>query len=104
MVDFWAAVLPLHLFLHALFFCCLTTAAGELVQGDPLPVSSGSACIRHTQAEIYSGVLGGADGSAPAEYLEFPVDYYTAEWYMNLGVYGGKDLFSLYETAYRWLK
>lgn len=57
----------------------------------------------HIQAEIYSGILGGADGSAPAEYLQFPTDYYTPKWYMNLGVYDGADLSRMYETAYSWL-
>jgi hypothetical protein len=57
----------------------------------------------YPQGEICMAALGGAAGSAPAEYLQWPTDHYLPKWYVNAMDVGGADVWPLYADAEAFL-
>ncbi|KAG1666044.1 hypothetical protein FOA52_006918 [Chlamydomonas sp. UWO 241] len=55
------------------------------------------------QGELFSHVLGGAAGSAPAEYLQWPTDHYLRRWYLDAVDVSGADVWPLYADAAAFL-
>jgi hypothetical protein len=52
---------------------------------------------------MFSHLLGGAAGSAPTEYLQWPNDHYLRKWYLNVTEVGARDIWPLYVDAEAFL-
>ncbi|KAG1671304.1 hypothetical protein FOA52_010876 [Chlamydomonas sp. UWO 241] len=83
----------------------LAGAAAELKNKIPdFPALGNDATLPHyPQGKIFSYVLGGAAGSAPAEYLQWPNDHYLQRWYLSVDDVSARDIWTLYADAEAFL-